>query len=486
MNKLYDAYEAVGQKNYILAKNICSELTAGISDEKILTQVSKLVRYISRAENLDVYIKSLEGDKGSILNSDVYASVSELIFFNNVDFAEKFIESIVERGLVNRDEASIATVRKILHSAKNVIHKIDRNLVPGISEKIHLKERISSGPVGSIAEIGSKWGDFDCYENYSASKSINSFELDFMNETEERKHLLKRKGFSVNIPTDSLNKIFYGENVRVCTLEADMYAAFDGSHCYTRSASGRLAKIVPMNISEIPSRRLKKAIFLPVPHAIDNYYHVISEMIYPLRFASLVEKEIPIIYSKDWFKILPFFADRLNLDLNRFLSFDEVKDCSVDQALMIDKGSHFWGSDFYKFFNWSVNKGRASCKSGEVIYISRSKSPRGFPNEIELEIFLKNRGVKIIHSQDLTFSEQISVFEFASVVIAPHGAGITNILFSDPRTKLLEIFNNNYINPDFYLRTRQQGGKYACFILGDNGYISISEFSKVFDRLLAQ
>lgn len=76
------------------------------------------------------------------------------------------------------------------------------------------------------------------------------------------------------------------------------------------------------------------------------------------------------------------------------------------------------------------------------IYLSRNKSGSRFVlNENEVYEFLKKLGFEIIYAEDYTFVEQIKIFANADVIIAQHGAGLTNLSFCKPNTILIEIQN---------------------------------------------
>jgi capsular polysaccharide biosynthesis protein len=85
------------------------------------------------------------------------------------------------------------------------------------------------------------------------------------------------------------------------------------------------------------------------------------------------------------------------------------------------------------------------------IYIARGNTNRrSVINESEVITVLSQKG---FHSLDLTnFSllEQVSLFARAEIIIAPHGAGLTNMVFCNSNTKLIEIFSPHYVNKCFW------------------------------------
>ena len=92
------------------------------------------------------------------------------------------------------------------------------------------------------------------------------------------------------------------------------------------------------------------------------------------------------------------------------------------------------------------------------IYISRANaSYRQVVNEGEVINLLSKFGFVPVFLEKLTLSEQIALFAHAKVIVAPHGAGLTNLVFSSPGTKILEFFSPRYIRSDYWIITQQMG-----------------------------
>lgn len=84
---------------------------------------------------------------------------------------------------------------------------------------------------------------------------------------------------------------------------------------------------------------------------------------------------------------------------------------------------------------------------GERIYISRSTSRRRrVTNEPELVAMLTEARFSVVHLEQLTWAEQISSFRQAKVIVSPHGAGLANLAFCAPGTRVIELFNRAYVH----------------------------------------
>jgi capsular polysaccharide biosynthesis protein len=74
------------------------------------------------------------------------------------------------------------------------------------------------------------------------------------------------------------------------------------------------------------------------------------------------------------------------------------------------------------------------------IYISRAKaSNRHIGNEEELLIILKKHDFETVFLEGLSVRRQAELFQNAEAIIAPHGAGLTNLIFCKDSILLLEI-----------------------------------------------
>jgi hypothetical protein len=82
------------------------------------------------------------------------------------------------------------------------------------------------------------------------------------------------------------------------------------------------------------------------------------------------------------------------------------------------------------------------------LYLSRGRTPytRIYRQEPELWPRLERRGFVMLDPGSLTVQEQIDVFHGAEVIIAPHGAALTNITFASPGLRVLEMFAGSYVH----------------------------------------
>jgi capsular polysaccharide biosynthesis protein len=88
----------------------------------------------------------------------------------------------------------------------------------------------------------------------------------------------------------------------------------------------------------------------------------------------------------------------------------------------------------------------------ELLYITRghTKHTRRVVREQELLQRLTKRGFVTLDPGTVSVQEQIDHFAAARVIVAPHGAALTNLNFCKPGVRLLELFAPGYLNPGYW------------------------------------
>lgn len=112
-----------------------------------------------------------------------------------------------------------------------------------------------------------------------------------------------------------------------------------------------------------------------------------------------------------------------------------------------------WLSNFYKAkFIPMIPKTSDTDRFGKRIFISRKDSGvRILYNEDDVFKLFEPYGFKRYVMTDLIFLDQVELFSNAEVVVGAHGAGMVNILFCQPGTKIFEIFQERFDSAYAYL-----------------------------------
>jgi len=98
------------------------------------------------------------------------------------------------------------------------------------------------------------------------------------------------------------------------------------------------------------------------------------------------------------------------------------------------------------------------------LFVSRRNSRRSIENEEEIIALLEAFDFEAIQAEKLPFKDQVNLFSSAEVIVASHGAGLTNIVFAKPGTKVLEIFSPGHsILCYFYLAGQARLNHYYLY-----------------------
>ncbi|MDF2718417.1 MAG: hypothetical protein K0R28_5342 [Paenibacillus sp.] len=95
------------------------------------------------------------------------------------------------------------------------------------------------------------------------------------------------------------------------------------------------------------------------------------------------------------------------------------------------------------------------------IYVSRQNAQvRKVTNEEQVCRLLSGYGFQKVLLESLAVAEQIRLFTSAETIVAPHGAGLANLLFCRPGTKVLELYAPNYVNTVYWYLSNHFGLDY--------------------------
>lgn len=92
----------------------------------------------------------------------------------------------------------------------------------------------------------------------------------------------------------------------------------------------------------------------------------------------------------------------------------------------------------------------------ERVYISRSVAKhRQVLNESAVLDRLQPAGFTVVQLEQLSFEAQVAIFAHAKVIIAPHGSGLTNLVFCRPGTVVVELMSPHYIRSYYWVVSHQ-------------------------------
>ena len=215
--------------------------------------------------------------------------------------------------------------------------------------------------------------------------------------------------------------------------------------------------------------------FLTAPY-LHNLYHIIIDELPKLY--TFYQLELPIKV------IIPAQVNAKYKELIKYVLFDlkhieiveipETEKWNLEKIMIISNvtngSSGYLRADILQFIREKLIKAYGISNKetvGTKIYISRRNAQkRRIINESELVPILENYGFRIVILEDLTVKSQFQLFFNCSVVIGPHGAGLTNLILAPTGTKVIEIQPTDHIKPHYMFLAKGCGLDYQLLKAG--------------------
>jgi hypothetical protein len=120
----------------------------------------------------------------------------------------------------------------------------------------------------------------------------------------------------------------------------------------------------------------------------------------------------------------------------------------VRNLIFVSKGSALQAHsvDIERLIKFGQTHGESKKALSELIYISRLNQSRYPDNEIEIQEIFVNRGFTILDLSRIDLKSQINIFKSSSLVAGTHGAGLSNLVWTNPDTILFEIMRHDQPN----------------------------------------
>ncbi|WP_247236978.1 DUF563 domain-containing protein [Telluribacter sp. SYSU D00476] len=192
---------------------------------------------------------------------------------------------------------------------------------------------------------------------------------------------------------------------------------------------------------------INKGVFLITPNAKGNYFHWITDLLPRLikikqEVKDMNDRILILHHPATSYEISSLSA--LGFDANKVIRLHpfelaRVKDLVVAEYIDCGRSFPIWKKNLldqlYQLPLYKEDTGERS-----KIYLKRGReAKRQLIGEEILCGELQRLGFKIINPRYISFTEQASLLSKASVVVALHGAALTNIIFCKPDTTIIEI-----------------------------------------------
>ncbi|QGY43919.1 DUF563 domain-containing protein [Maribellus comscasis] len=223
----------------------------------------------------------------------------------------------------------------------------------------------------------------------------------------------------------------------------------------------------------------------------DNYFHWLIDSISKIHLL----KESGLFDQVDW-----FYVPSIEYDYQR----DSLKALGVKEEQIIDgkkyphikadtllapsyargrnRHIHQWIIDFLK--KEFPPKGIPENTARRYFISRKDANTRKIVNEDEVSKLLAQYNIETVVLSKLSFQEKIDLFAYADLIISFSGAGSTNYLFCKEKTKVLELFGDQFVDFRFYYDIAMKENLDFYYFIGENVKKSNSDASGQFNDLL--
>ena len=232
---------------------------------------------------------------------------------------------------------------------------------------------------------------------------------------------------------------------------------FDGSKPIYKKI-GAEHKLFKTGIAKKPAEHINARVaVLATPSAQHNYYHWMMELL--PRLQTLKMSGYDLVEDIDYYFV--------NSTAGSF-QMETLKACGIPFNKIIDSiwHPHVSASELVVISRTGVNgffdihtinflrnlfaDHLQTHKSRKIYLNRRNVRHRRILNEDELETVLFEYGFESVSLDNLTVAEQAELLSSAEMVVSGHGASLTNLIFCQPGTKILELFQHNNIHPIYW------------------------------------
>ena len=227
-----------------------------------------------------------------------------------------------------------------------------------------------------------------------------------------------------------------------------------------------------LKVLRLPRVRRRRGSFLSIAtHRAGNYYHWLNDCLTRLRALELTEGSISYRGRR---LVVPQRSSRFHLQSLALLGFDAddlelfgEEHWQVEELVIPSLASSPQHSS-PEACRWLRRRLvpaalRRADPGPRRIYISRqAATKRRLLNEEAVMNHLEGAGFVSVRMEEAPVEQQIAWAHGAEVVVAPHGAGLANIMFMQEGTRVVELLPARRAKPCFYSLAAAMGLHYGC------------------------
>lgn len=259
---------------------------------------------------------------------------------------------------------------------------------------------------------------------------------------------------------------------------------------YLSMIKNSIKNIINYSQKEIQTEYIDSASWV-VDDKSHNYFHWMTDVLGRVFILDNKIQQYPILLPSE-LRNSKFILETLEILEIPYKLFEREKKYLIKNLVLPSRTAEVgnYNKNFIHDISNQLVKSRLGNPRNEnikKIWLSReNESRRRIKNETEVKDFLLSKGYKCVYPDKLKLSEQIDLFKNVERVVSIHGAALTNIMFMNKNSKVLEIRNNRDLkNNSFFSLASEFEIEYFYFLaeslsnnVHDDLTVDIKEFSK--------
>jgi hypothetical protein len=222
---------------------------------------------------------------------------------------------------------------------------------------------------------------------------------------------------------------------------------------------------------------LKGRSFLAVVEGASIFTHWMLDTLPRLLFVQQTEGSLDaydhFVFATVHSKFHKATLDALGIDLSRVVTRDQVGTLFATETFTYVSAprANFVAHDrVYDAVAGLFMDDFSPLPQTRRLYISRKKATRRrILNEDALMPLLERHRFEILHLEDMSIREAAATMRAASHVLAVHGAGLSNLIFAQPGTRVMELYSA-HLSREYWVMANQRRLPYFGFeALGPDG-----------------
>ncbi|MFM2392321.1 MAG: hypothetical protein RLZZ546_298 [Bacteroidota bacterium] len=171
---------------------------------------------------------------------------------------------------------------------------------------------------------------------------------------------------------------------------------------------------------------------------LNNYYHIHESVLSNIEIINLMYSDLPILLPQNIKNTVYEEILRYHFSTNELIFVD--KPVKVNRAFRIKTIFNQQSIKSIKFHEINERPSYLLNKSHKRIFIPRNGANRRIlRNQEELEKLLAEHDFVVYDPSRLSYIEQITLIQNAELIVAVHGAAVTNIIYTKNLVNLIEI-----------------------------------------------